>query len=172
MIGLGNPGSDYENTHHNAGRIFLSRLALKNRSKFNKIKGKHFEYAEIPEWILIFPTTFMNESGEAANEALRYFKIEDHEKIFVAHDDSDLSIGSYKITMGGGSAGHHGIDSVIANIKSSDFWRIRIGIRPEAPGPRKKAGDFVLSPLSKKHQQILQGVSDEIILKLIEKKEP
>lgn len=105
---------------------------------------KRFEFADLRGVTLVKPRTFMNRSGDGISDALRYFKI-GKEDLLVAHDDSDLPIGKYKIVFGSGAAGHHGTESAIKSLKGADFRRIRFGIRSEFSG---KAGDFVLKNIS------------------------
>ncbi len=143
IMGLGNPGKDYEKTRHNAGIILLNQiLNIKNQNdieriflKFNgagKLKFKnadYFEYFKINNIFFVKPKTFMNESGVAAKAALKYFKFET-EEILIVHDDSDIEIGKYKISFNRGAAGHRGVESIIKSLKTKRFWRLRIGIRP------------------------------------------
>lgn len=185
LIGIGNPDPEHEATHHNAGRLFVEGLARRWGVKFERAGGarggKHFEYAKHAgpggRWTIVRTTVFMNESGVAAREAIDFWGMEPAE-VVIAHDDFDLALGSYKYATGGGSAGHHGIESVIQHLDSNAFGRLRIGIRaaeePVAASarPRKKAGDFVLKPFSKKDKEILYGVFGEIIEKVIENDTP
>ncbi len=124
--------------------------------------------------ILIKPLVFMNESGEAVRDALKYFKTT-AEKILVAHDDADLKLGEFKLTTGQSHAGHKGIASIITALKTKDFQRIRIGIRQgtnakkeEVGLPavnRMKAGEFVLRSITAANKKTLSATFKEIILK-------
>ena len=107
----------------------------------------------------------MNDSGRAAKEALRVFKASPA-NLIVIHDDSDIEIGGFKRSQGGRAAGHKGIQSIIDHLGTEDFMRIRIGIREPDEARRKKAGEFVLSPISANHKKILERVFDEIGIEL------
>lgn len=150
IMGLGNPGEHFENTYHNIGLIFLASFA---RSPWRRVSRKHFMHSEKDGAILIKSTNFMNESGIAAREALKYFKIIPA-SLLVAHDDSDLFWGSYKLSLGQGAAGHKGVESIIYQLNTQNFWRLRIGIRQKSES-RVKAEEFVLKKLTKEHHKEL-----------------
>jgi PTH1 family peptidyl-tRNA hydrolase len=166
IIGLGNPGPEYLRTYHNAGMLALPTLAAHlapDAAKplvFKRYKNL-FEYAPAGTFIFVKPLVYMNESGEAVKAALRVLKAKPNE-IAIAHDDSDLTIGNFKIAFGGGAAGHNGIRSIVANLKTEAFTRIRIGIRDANEIHRKKAGDFVLSPITALKMKKLEAVFAEI----------
>lgn len=140
IVGLGNPGKKYEKTRHNLGFMLIERF-LKN---FESVKTTVWEnsskfksdIAQI-EWqprrgslekvILVKPKTFMNNSGMAVKIITDFYKIS-ADNIWAIHDDIDLPIGSMKIRFGGGSAGHHGIESVMEHLRTDKFWRFRLGI--------------------------------------------
>ena len=160
IAGLGNPGKEYENTYHNAGFLAVDyfinkvkKLSLKN------LKEKKFEYAENGTAIFIKPLSYINESGLAVKNALKYFKTGSDE-LLIIHDDSDILIGEYKLSFERGSGGHKGIESIISHLKTNKFWRIRIGIRPPAKtgSTRKKAVEFVLKNISPAHKRLLMSV--------------
>lgn len=180
IIGLGNPGKNYEKTYHNVGFLFIKYLSGEKSTKVRK-----FEFIRADNKILIKPLTFMNDSGEAVKEAVKYFGIKP-EEILIIHDDSDIELGKFKLSFGRGSAGHKGIESIIQALKTStkdgsalggkNFWRLRIGIRHgkkadlplptgrQAPKARKtKAGEFVLTKISKANQEILENVFEEAL---------
>ncbi len=164
IIGLGNPGADYENTYHNAGMMALTAIAetLSGGEELHwKNHKKLFASAENGHWVFIRPLTFMNESGGAVREAARKFAIPS-EHIILLHDDSDLPLGAWKIARGRGAAGHHGVESVITSLGANDFTRIRIGIRPRDERVRKKAGTFVLRKVTKIDGAIFKKIFGEI----------
>jgi PTH1 family peptidyl-tRNA hydrolase len=154
IIGLGNPDKHYEDTYHNAGFLFIDYLKTHNLQP--KLKTN----------------CYMNESGGFVKKALQKQGIKP-EELFLIHDDSDLNLGKYKIAFGRGAAGHKGVESVIKALKTKDFWRLRIGIRPIGPtgpiglirriGRRKKAGDFVLKKISPRNRETLEKLFEEII---------
>jgi len=178
ILGLGNPGEEYENTYHNAGWLALSRLKneLENEGFVSKKgKGETFEYFDLTggekRYILVFPNTFMNLSGKAAREALKFFN-GGIETLVIIHDDSDLPIGEIKSARGAGPAGHNGVSSVIEHLKTKDFLRIRIGIRNPDEVVRKKAEDFVLKRIKKADLEKLYLAFAELKSKVSEKSTP
>ncbi len=164
VIGLGNPGAAYAHTYHNVGALALlaiaAELVTKDTARWETHK-KLFAYARSGELILVRPLTFMNVSGLAIREAARKFNVSP-QNIILLHDDSDLTLGSWKISRRSGAAGHHGVESAVATLGGNDFTRIRIGIRPEKERMRKKAEDFVLKPITKTSGAILAKTFKEI----------
>ncbi len=169
LIGLGNIGPKYEKTYHNIGKIFIDyyRTILKEEAvtSFISPSKKNFSYCQLSDKILIKPKTFMNNSGLATKQAISYFKI-NPEEIAVIHDDSDMLIGNYKIVFDQRSAGHKGVQSIMDNLKTQKFWRIKIGIRPGREVVRQKAQEFVLKRITKKDETDLALVFGRIILEL------
>lgn len=140
IVGLGNPGEEHSFTYHNVGFLALDHflcppdeegcfIARGVASPWQTPSHKHFAYAETDIHTLVKPLTFMNRSGDAMDELLRYFNT-DLAHISVIHDDFDLPIGTYKETSSSGSAGHKGIESIITTFNTQDFHRMRVGIRP------------------------------------------
>lgn len=132
IVGLGNPGSQYEHTRHNVGVDFLNKLAdtyrisLSIESKFQGLTGRGL--IEGNDVRLLFPTTYMNESGRAVSALCTFYKIAP-EEILVVHDDLDLKPGQMKLKTGGGFAGHNGLKSIGACMgNTQNFLRLRIGI--------------------------------------------
>lgn len=163
IIGLGNPGKEYSNTYHNAGGIFTDYLARTLGGVFKKTRD--FEYARLDKLILAKPFTYMNESGTAVYAAMKYFKLAPAD-VLVAHDDSDLALGKFKLSVGQRPAGHHGIESVVNVLDSNDFARLRIGVRPPVEKKRKKAGDFVLKPITPIDKEVLESVFQDIVAEI------
>jgi PTH1 family peptidyl-tRNA hydrolase len=170
IVGLGNPGPEYSMTYHNAGMLALPALAARLAPDDAGVDGsalafaryKHlFEYARGDRWAFVRPLTYMNDSGRAVKEALRVLDAMPG-ALMVAHDDSDLPLGAWKIARGGGAAGHKGILSIVDHLGTNDFIRIRIGIRDPQEAERKKAGDFVLSPIGARERETLEKVFMEI----------
>lgn len=152
IVALGNPDREYENTYHNAGRIALERLLAGKELKFRQAGARPFIYAKSGDTVYIEPTTYMNESGPAVRAALDYFKLPSKEMI-VLHDDSDLPLGTAKVSFGQSSAGHKGVESIIQTLGTNEFHRLRIGIRSK-PG---KAGAFVLQPMPQQDKELIYG---------------
>lgn len=132
LVGLGNPGSKYEQTRHNIGFRFLDLLAKSEGLRFDAAPRFH---AETAAWnrspservMLVKPQTFMNHSGEAVGALARYYDVEEKD-IFVVYDDLDLPSGKLRIRLGGGHGGHNGLKSINAHLPSADYGRIKIGI--------------------------------------------
>ena len=170
IIGLGNPDPALEDTYHNAGALAVKWIAEHadmdgpgmSAPKFRAYKNS-FSYIKIGKYTFIRPLVYMNESGRAVKEALRVFEAKAGD-IAIIHDDSDISIGEVKYSTGGRSAGHKGIQSIIDHLKTEDFFRIRIGIRKKNEVNRKKAEDFVLSPISIQDRETLETAFASILL--------
>jgi PTH1 family peptidyl-tRNA hydrolase len=131
VVGLGNPGSKYEATRHNAGFWWIDLIANQERAALRRESRFQGAVAKVPAragdlWLLK-PETFMNNSGQAVAALAGYYKIEARE-ILVAHDELDLPPGGVKLKFGGGLSGHNGLKSIAANLGTQDFWRLRIGI--------------------------------------------
>jgi len=133
IAGLGNPGGKYKNTRHNAGFMILDKI--RGGFGFNEFSLNKKFNAEVAEGrfanekiILAKPQTFMNESGRTAQAILNFYKMQPKD-VIVIHDDSDLPLGKIKIKLGGQSGGHNGIKSIIKNLGSENFLRIKIGVR-------------------------------------------
>ena len=174
LIGLGNPDEEHAGSYHNVGWELLDFLKEKLEEKYGPADakdGKGFHFYQYGMYCLIYPDTYMNLSGEAVKAALAWFH-KRPEDVVVFHDDSDLALGEYKEAgEGGGTAGHHGIESILKTLGNIPILRIRIGIRDlqEKNGehPRRKAGDFVLKRISKEDREKLRGVFQELSLKFV-----
>lgn len=146
IVGLGNPGLEYEATRHNAGFWWVENLAdaqgvrLKNEARFHGRVGR-IAAAGVDCWLLL-PQTFMNLSGRAVAALTAFYKIEAQDML-VVHDELDLPPGAARLKKGGGTAGHNGLKDIARHL-GPDFWRLRIGIGH--PGDRARVADFVLHP--------------------------
>ena len=142
MIGLGNPGAEYEGTRHNFGFMVVDRVAKLRRMEFKPGKGKYWESKDKSGSLLLMkPTTFMNESGLAVKELKERYGFP-ASNMMVIYDDLDLPFGSVRIRERGSAGGHHGMESIIYHLNSEDFPRIRLGIDDDN---RSDDVDFVLS---------------------------
>jgi peptidyl-tRNA hydrolase, PTH1 family len=164
VVGLGNPGPDYENTRHNAGALFVEALARETGQTLRPEKKYHGLYARI-QWHgldlhLLNPSTFMNRSGLSVKALADFFKIEPHQ-ILVAHDELDIPPGTARFKKGGGHGGHNGLRDTIAHLGTNDFQRLRVGIGH--PGDSRKVTGYVLGRLGKQETEELNAVIDEII---------
>jgi peptidyl-tRNA hydrolase, PTH1 family len=143
VVGLGNPGKEYERTRHNAGFWLVERfassnaVALRKDAKFQALVGRHEGSGA---WLLE-PQSFMNASGRAVQMLAGFFKIKP-EEILVVHDELDFPPGVAKMKQGGGIAGHNGLKDISQRIGSHDYWRLRIGVGKPPPGA--EGADYVL----------------------------
>lgn len=162
IMGIGNPGKEFEQTYHNAGLLGLTVCALRNGAgEFKKPSRKHFDCAKGTHFAFARSLTFMNESGKSAAEVCAFFKISP-DSLLVMHDESDLPIGTFQESFGKGAAGHRGIASIQNALNTQDFWRLRIGIRPLEEPKRRKAGEFVLAKIRPEDQPVLNHTFGEI----------
>lgn len=176
VVGLGNPGPEYERTRHNVGSRALDVLCARAGARLRSLKGVRALAAETRDGdlrlVLARPTTYMNESGEAVAPLCRYFKI-GVEQLVVLHDEIDLPLGELRVKRGGGDAGHNGLRSITRAL-GPDYLRVRIGIgRP--PGA-KQAADHVLDRFSKQEEQevavALEEAADAALMLLRDGVEP
>lgn len=164
IVGLGNPGQQYRFTRHNAGAMFLENLCddyqgeLKAENKFFGLSGRIDINGE--DIRLLFPSTYMNNSGQAVAAIASYFKIEPLD-ILVAYDELDLPVGTTRLKKGGGHGGHNGLRDIIKALGSQDFNRLRIGIGH--PGEASKVSNYVLSEPSKADADQIQADIDKSI---------
>ena len=160
IVGLGNPGPEYERTRHNLGFLVVDELADRvGAKKFKRSK----QYALVADardddtpLILAKPQTYMNESGRAVAALARYHRIP-NERIVVVHDELDLPLGTVRVKLGGGTAGHNGVADVVSVI-GPDFARVRLGIG--RPSGRKDPVQWVLEPFSKRESEEVPGIVD------------
>lgn len=153
VVGLGNIGKEYSNTNHNAGFMVLDELAKNIGLKFNKI-GCEADYAEKningEHFIFAKPRTYMNESGRSVKSFVKKYKI-DISDIIVISDDIDLPVGSIRIRKFGSAGTHNGLKSIIHELSSDNFARVRVGIGKQAPN--QDLADFVLSKMNMTAEQ-------------------
>ncbi len=163
IVGLGNPGNRYKDSRHNIGFMAVDALAgeckarLKRRFTWRSLHAKTRIGAE--EVILAQPLTFMNLSGSAVKQLISRNNLELGDILVIA-DDLDLELGRIKIKPSGSSAGHRGIGSIIAVLKSENFARLRVGIG--SPGEHIDASDYVLSNFSRKEKILVDQIIDEV----------
>lgn len=177
IIGLGNPGKKYANTRHNLGFMAVAALheALKAygindwelSKKFNaEVSGCTVHNEKI---VLAKPMTFMNDSGQAVQLLMRYYKIPPR-YLIVAHDDKDLPLGAIKVQTDRGHAGHNGVASIIEHIGAQDFTRIRLGIASENTKKMTDVADFVLSKFGllerRRVEEVIKSGVKEIMKKI------
>lgn len=158
IIGLGNPGKKYENTRHNVGHMVVDQLKKE----------------ELNNFILAKTDTFMNESGKFIKSYIRlnYPMVElkrMYDNLLVIHDDIDITLGEFKIQKGRGAAGHKGVQSIVNELGTKDFWRVRVGVCPKnlpagrQGGKPKNVEKFVLQNFTKEEQKILKEAIKKVI---------
>jgi PTH1 family peptidyl-tRNA hydrolase len=162
VVGLGNPGKEYERTRHNAGFWLVERfaaskgVALRKDPKYQALVGR------LPDngaWLLL-PQSFMNASGRAVQMLAGFFKIKP-EEILVVHDELDFAPGTARIKQGGGIAGHNGLKDISQRIGSHDYWRLRLGVgRPESA---TEMADYVLHKPSLEEKQAIDASIDNAL---------
>lgn len=158
IVGLGNPGKEYEATRHNAGFWWVDELARAHGSSFRADAKFHGLVAKATlhghEVHLLKPQTFMNVSGRAVGAVAQFYKLEPAQ-VLVVHDELDLPPGSVKLKLGGGHGGHNGLKDIITHLGTRDFWRLRIGIGH--PGERTEVVDYVLNAPRKEEQVLIEA---------------
>ena len=146
MLGLGNPGAEYEHSRHNVGADIVALLAERHGGRLKASSKERSLVAEVrigtARVVLAFPQTFYNESGNAARLLAERHGIDDLHHLVVVHDEMDLPPGKLKVKIGGGLAGNNGLKSIKAHLKTDDFVRVRVGIG-KPPG-RQEGVDHVL----------------------------
>lgn len=158
IVGLANPGDEYTNTRHNAGAWFveeIARLSHANLRPEKKFHGLHSTAAiDGHTCQLLIPTTFMNLSGRSVRACASFNKIAPT-SILVAHDDIDLPVGTIKLKFDGGDGGHNGLNDIIRNLNTREFYRLRIGVGH--PGNSKEVVDYVLKNPSKADRKLIDA---------------
>ncbi len=140
VVGLGNPGREYERTRHNAGFWWVDVLARELGTSFKKESKFHGEIAKAGSVLLLKPLTFMNRSGQAVGALAKFYQIQPNE-ILVAHDEMDLPPGGLKMKIGG-AAGSNGVKDIVSHVGTREFWRLRIGIGHPRDMAEKLGGDM------------------------------
>lgn len=164
IIGLGNPGPEYETTRHNAGFWLADHLADDLKVSFTLEKAFSAWVAKArfdgEAVIIAKPSTYMNRSGQAAGALMRFYKLVP-EQVLVLHDELDLLPGNVKLKRGGGHAGHNGLRDIQAAFSSPDFWRLRLGIgHPRTLGLAQQVAAFVLNPPRREELKEIEAVID------------
>jgi len=161
IVGLGNPGRQYEKTRHNAGFLFLDKLLAEAGGVWaleSRFQGLFAECGVGGRKVMLLkPGAFMNRSGQSVGKVARYYKLLP-EEILVVHDELDFDVGVVRLKKDGGHAGHNGLRDIIAHLGSKEFYRLRIGIGRPVAG--KVVADYVLSMPSKSELQLLYEAFD------------
>ena len=164
IVGLGNPGSEYTATRHNAGFWLLDQLARQwqavwreDRKFFGEVARANLPSGDV---CLLKPTTFMNRSGQSVQALAQFYKIEP-EAILVVHDELDLAPGVAKLKQGGGNGGHNGLKDIQARLATPNFWRLRLGIGH--PGDKNLVVNFVLKKPLAAEQDLIDTAIDRAV---------
>ena len=164
IVGLGNPGSKYTETRHNAGFWFIEELAREYSASFRQEKKFHGEVAKISlagkDIWLLKPETFMNRSGLAVQSLMSFYRIS-ADQLLVAHDEIDLPPGTAKLKIGGGHGGHNGLRDIINQLSTKDFHRLRIGVGH--PGSKDQVVDYVLHNASRDDRILIDRDIDDAV---------
>jgi PTH1 family peptidyl-tRNA hydrolase len=164
IVGLGNPGSKYTETRHNAGFWFIEEVARQYSATFRSEKKFHGEVAKVSieskDIWLLKPDTFMNRSGLATQSLLSFYRI-NAEQLLVAHDEIDLPPGTAKLKIGGGHGGHNGLRDIISQLGSKEFHRLRIGVGH--PGSKDQVVDYVLHTASRADRILIDQDIDDAV---------
>ena len=161
MVGLGNPGKEYERTRHNAGFWLVERFAqtsgvvLRKDPKFKALVGKHADGA----WVLL-PQSFMNLSGQPVQMLAGFFKIKP-EEVLVVHDELDFPPGTVRLKQGGGIAGHNGLKDISQRLATHDYWRLRLGVGKPPAGI--EGADYVLQKPAPEERAAIDAAIDKSI---------
>lgn len=161
IVGLGNPGREYQQNRHNVGFMVIDRLAQRLGAGFSRLEQKTLITKTDHQGrrlILAKPQTYMNLSGKAVGALLRYYKVP-LENLMVAYDDVDIPFGTLRLRYAGGAGGQKGMKSIIQQLGTQDFPRLRVGI--DRPPGRMAAADYVLQDFSKDEVEMLPQITDE-----------
>ena len=164
VVGLGNPGKDYDGTRHNVGAAAVQALGIAQDSPLKKLREQALTneiFIGSERVILAFPQTFMNNSGQSVSALMRKNGIKNPENLIVVHDEMDLPTGDLRIKSGGGLAGHNGLKSITVHLKTQDYLRIRIGVGK--PASKNKGANYVLNRPNKVEQEELSIVIQETV---------
>ncbi len=169
LVGLGNPGSEYQKTRHNVGFMVLEEIARKNNCTFRDNKKLYGKTCEIGSGVsktrLLMPNTYMNESGQSVRSAKDWFNFKNHQLIVLV-DDMDLPLGKIRIRSKGSSGGHNGLKSIINHLGTNEFKRLKIGIGSPSEHQKERKSKtvaHVLGRFSKEEIVMLNFIIEEII---------
>jgi len=166
IVGLGNPGKQYEKTRHNAGFLVLDELQSKlHTSKWSLSKKFNAQVSEgsiVNESVmLVKPMTFMNNSGQSVGLLVNYYKIDPTEDLIVLHDEKDIPLGTIKVQKDRGAAGHNGVKSIMEHLGTQNFTRIRLGIASEHERQMEDTVNFVLGKFSMFEKRAIKKMAED-----------
>lgn len=161
IVGLGNPGAEYENTRHNIGFLIVEAFAKKKGVSFKRDRLFSGSIARGSNFILLKPETYMNLSGVSVELLLRKEKLT-VENLIVVHDEIAVDFGDFRLKVGGSSGGHNGVQSLLETLNTGDFTRLRAGIGPfKGSLSGETLSEFVLSPFGEKEKGLLPSVIEQ-----------
>ena len=171
VIGLGNPGEEYKSTRHSIGYEVLDLFAQKQGMEFELKKDLQAYIAKKDDLVLIKPTTYMNDSGEAARQVVNYFAKEllkeaELKNLWLVHDDLDLKLGQLKLVFDSGPKIHNGVNSVRDELGTQAFWYVRLGIDGRTPDNCIPAHDYVLMKFEDSEQAVVKEMTETAVSKL------
>ena len=165
VVGLGNPGRQYERNRHNVGRMVVEELARRHGASFrSKFSGRVADVRVDGRRVaLLVPDVYMNESGRSVGGAVRFYKLP-FESLLVVHDEGDFDLGRLQARAGGGLAGHNGLRSIARQLGSQDFQRLRVGVGRPGRGDPRDLADYVLSDFEPEDDEeaIVQRAADAV----------
>ncbi|MBY0555756.1 MAG: aminoacyl-tRNA hydrolase [Burkholderiaceae bacterium] len=169
IVGLGNPGAEYEQTRHNAGFWLVDNLAnslpgtrLQRETRYNAMLARTSVAGQ--EVYLLEPQTYMNRSGQSVGALCRFFKITP-DQVLVVHDELDLMPGIVRLKKGGSAGGHNGLKDITAALGTQDYWRLRLGIgHPRTLSLQQPVADFVLHRPRREDQELIEQAIDKALL--------
>lgn len=169
IVGLGNPGAEYEQTRHNAGFWLVDNLAnslpatrLQRETRYNAMLARTSVAGQ--EVYLLEPQTYMNRSGQSVGALCRFFKITP-DQVLVVHDELDLIPGIVRLKKGGSAGGHNGLKDITAALGTQDYWRLRLGIgHPRTLSLQQPVADFVLHRPRREDQELIEQAIDKALL--------
>ena len=160
IVGLGNPGDNYSLTKHNFGFWVIDKLVKQGSLKYKAGKGDYV-YAKKGECMFVKPTTYVNNSGIAINQILNYYDTLTSDDIIVIYDDIDIDLGMIKFKSQGSDGGHNGIKSIIYQLETDLFDRLKIGIATDMK--IRPSEDYVLKPFASKYKKLVDEVIDNAL---------
>ena len=171
IVGLGNPGKQYENTRHNAGFLAVDDFLREEKAVWEKKFDALFcqqSLAHDTRTAWLKPQTFMNESGKAVRQAVEFYKIDASSDLLVIHDDIDLPLGAVRAAVDSSSAGHKGVQNIIEALGTQKFHRVRIGINQRPPGDKTPTEAYVLQNFSEEERAKLNQTLTATVREKIE----
>ncbi len=164
IVGLGNPGKEYQNTRHNIGFDVIDRLAGEEgiavlEKKHKAIIGKGYVHGQ--KCVLAKPQTFMNLSGESVRELVDYYKVDESSELILISDDISLDVGQIRVRKKGSAGGHNGLKNIISHLGHGDFMRVKVGVGEKPKG--WDLADYVLGHFSGPERKIMDGAADRAV---------